>query len=92
MTMTLDYTINCTIWQSVDKHSCFIFHTARILLGIFGPSPIFVRNIAVIAEMSHNKNSICACFLEFGALADHDILVLQKFIIREQFIFEGIGS
>ena len=48
MTMALDYTINGTIGQSVDKHSCFIFDATWILLGIFGPSPIFVRNIAVV--------------------------------------------
>jgi hypothetical protein len=76
MTMSLDYTINGTIWQSIDKHSSFVIHATWLLFGIFGPSTVFVCNIAVVSEVSYNKNSICTFLFEFIALTDHDVFIL----------------
>ena len=92
MTVALDDSIYSSIGQSVDKHSRLVLNSTGFLLGIFGPSSILVGDIAVVSKMGHNEHSICACLFELIAFADHYVFVLEKLIIREEFVFEGIGS
>ena len=94
MSMSLDDSINCILWQRIDKGEDLIIHFALIDITHILRSPYSEGCIstALISDMGDQDNGMGSFFFKFVRLVDYNLGVFFK-IVRawKEFVSKPTG-